>query len=90
MFTSDKFIIPLLTQIGSRNSFDKQGIGNVYVDFFFSLLTILNLIGYDDDYTKLGQELDRKFELMDVDSALRTTIISAGQPWTKRYYNRFF
>jgi hypothetical protein len=38
-----------------------------------------------EDYTKLPTELDKKFELLDEDSALRPTIIKPGTVWTKRY-----
>jgi hypothetical protein len=37
----------------------------------------------EDDYTLIPTELDRKFEILDEDSALRPTIIQPGQVWTK-------
>jgi hypothetical protein len=36
------------------------------------------------DYTKIPTELDKKFEALDEDSALRPTIINPGDTWTKR------
>jgi len=38
-----------------------------------------------EDYTKVPQELEHKFEALDDDSALRPTIISAGAVWSKRF-----
>jgi len=37
----------------------------------------------DEDLTKLPQSLDRKFEILDKDNALRPTIIGVGTTWTK-------
>lgn len=36
------------------------------------------------DYTKYPTRLDRAYEVLDVDSALRPTIITAGQVWNRR------
>jgi len=36
-----------------------------------------------EDYTEIPNELDRKFEVLDEDSALRPTIIQPGTIWTK-------
>jgi len=38
-----------------------------------------------EDYTKLPGELDNKFERLDEDSALRSTIIKPTSTWTKSY-----
>lgn len=38
-----------------------------------------------EDYTKLPGHLDSKFEALDEDSALRSTILKADQTWTKLY-----
>jgi hypothetical protein len=38
------------------------------------------------DYTKIPAELDKKFEALDEDSALRPTIINIGEHWTKTSY----
>lgn len=35
------------------------------------------------DYTRIPAALDRKFEALDVDGALRATIIKPGDPWTR-------
>lgn len=37
-----------------------------------------------EDFTKIPTELDSKFEELDVDSALRPTIINVGDVWTKK------
>jgi len=37
------------------------------------------------DYTKIPSEMEKKFEELDEDSALRPTIINPGNTWTKRY-----
>jgi len=39
----------------------------------------------EEDYTQLPKELDRKFEVLDEDSALRPTIIKPGKTWNKHY-----
>merc|ERR1712228_299387 len=36
------------------------------------------------DYTKVPQQMEERFESLDVDNALRPTIISPGDTWTKR------
>jgi hypothetical protein len=43
------------------------------------------LLGDGDaaDYTRLPAELDRRFESLDLDGALRATIINPGDPWTR-------
>jgi len=38
----------------------------------------------EDDYTQLPIELDKKFEALDTDGALRPTIIDIGKTWTKK------
>jgi hypothetical protein len=38
-----------------------------------------------EDYTKLPSTLDKRFELLDIDSALRPTIIKLDKFWTKKY-----
>jgi hypothetical protein len=38
-----------------------------------------------EDYTQLPGELDGKFEALDEDSALRSTILKPDQTWTKSY-----
>jgi hypothetical protein len=39
-----------------------------------------------EDFTLIPTELDEKFEELDVDAALRPTIINLGTTWTKKYY----
>jgi len=38
----------------------------------------------EDDYTLMPVELDKKFEALDTDGALRPTIIDIGKVWTKK------
>jgi len=37
-----------------------------------------------DDYTQIPVEMDRKFEALDVDGALRPTIVDIAKVWTKK------
>jgi len=37
------------------------------------------------DYTKIPNELEKKFETLDEDNALHPTIINPGSTWTKKY-----
>jgi len=37
------------------------------------------------DYTKIPQQLEKKYEELDVDGALRPTIIAPGNSWSKRF-----
>jgi len=37
------------------------------------------------DYTKIPNQLEKKYEELDVDGALRPTIINPGSVWTKRF-----
>jgi len=39
--------------------------------------------GYEEDLTALPAALDRKFEILDKDNALRPTVIGVGTTWTK-------
>jgi len=39
----------------------------------------------DVDYTRIPAEMEKKFEQLDEDSALRPTIITPGTSWTKKY-----
>lgn len=41
--------------------------------------------GDDVDYTQIPVALDRKFEQLDLDSALRPTIINPGAPWERTF-----
>jgi len=36
------------------------------------------------DYTKIPAQMEKKFEALDEDSALRPTIIKPGDSWTKK------
>jgi len=38
-----------------------------------------------EDYTRIPAEMEKKFEYLDEDSALRPTIINPGDTWTKKY-----
>jgi len=40
--------------------------------------------GEEEDYTSFGDSLDRKFEILDEDHALRPTILGIGTTWNKR------
>ena len=42
-------------------------------------------VGETIDYTKIPGLMEKKFEELDVDSALRPTIITAGTAWVKKY-----
>lgn len=40
-------------------------------------------VGETLDYTRIPAELDKKFESLDTDGALRATILKPGDPWTR-------
>src|SRR5206468_1788013 len=40
--------------------------------------------GVERDLSKVPSEIERKMEELDVDGALRPTILKAGTPWSKR------
>jgi len=44
----------------------------------------LSLARGADDYTQIPLEMDRKFEALDVDGALRPTIVEIGKNWRKK------
>jgi len=46
----------------------------------------LSLSHLADDYTQLPVEMDRKFEALDVDGALRPTIVDVGKTWRKKTF----